>query len=174
MPVRRLTPLRVIITGVENSGKSTLTEHLADALDWQRVEEAARHDEAVIAQRTTPADLQRLLDGLNDALQVWHDTLFDTGPVVLDVWARTLWNHTLTGVDTAMAEVDLFLFCETLPNWEPDPLRSLPRLEDRLALQQTYAEALTASGRPWVALPPLPIPARIRLARKAIDTHFAR
>ena len=61
MPVRRLTPLRVIITGVENSGKSTLTEHLADALDWQRVEEAARHDEAVIAQRTTPADLQRLL-----------------------------------------------------------------------------------------------------------------
>ena len=174
MPVRRLTPLRVIITGVENSGKSTLTEHLADALDWQRVEEAARHDEAVIAQRTTPADLQRLLDGLNDALQVWHDTLFDTGPVVLDVWARTLWNHTLTGVDTVMAEVDLFLFCETLPDWEPDPLRSLPRLEDRLALQQTYADALTASGRPWVALPPLPIPARIRRAREAIDTRFAR
>ena len=108
------------------------------------------------------------------ALQVRRDTLFDTGPVVLDVWARALWNHTLTGVDTVMAEVDLFLFCETLPDWEPDPLRSLPRLEDRLALQQTYADALTASGRPWVALPPLPIPARIRLAREAIDTHFAR
>ena len=174
MPVRRLTPFRVVITGVENAGKSTLTEHLADALDWPRVEEAARHDEAVIEQRATPADLQRLLNDLQGALQVRRDTLFDTGPVVLDVWARTLWNHTLTGVDTVMAEVDLFLFCETLPDWEPDPLRSLPRLEDRLALQQTYADALTASGRPWVALPPLPIPARIRRAREAIDTHFAR
>lgn len=174
MPVRRLTPSRVVITGVENAGKSTLTEHLADALDWPRVEEAARHDEAVIEQRATPADLQRLLNDLHGALQVRRDTLFDTGPVVLDVWARALWNHTLTGVDTVMAEVDLFLFCETLPDWEPDPLRSLPRLEDRLALQQTYADALTASGRPWVALPPLPIPARIRLAREAIDTHFAR
>lgn len=174
MPVRRLTPFRVVITGVENAGKSTLTEHLADALDWPRVEEAARHDEAVIEQRATPADLQRLLNDLHGALQVRRDTLFDTGPVVLDVWARALWNHTLTGVDTVMAEVDLFLFCETLPDWEPDPLRSLPRLEDRLALQQTYADALTASGRPWVALPPLPIPARIRRAREAIDTHFAR
>ena len=174
MPVRRLTPSRVVITGVENAGKSTLTEHLADALDWPRVEEAARHDEAVIEQRATPADLQRLLNDLHGALQVRRDTLFDTGPVVLDVWARALWNHTLTGVDTVMAEVDLFLFCETLPDWEPDPLRSLPRLEDRLTLQQTYADALTASGRPWVALPPLPIPARIRLAREAIDTHFAR
>lgn len=174
MPVRRLTPSRVVITGVENAGKSTLTEHLADALDWPRVEEAARHDEAVIEQRATPADLQRLLNDLHGALQVRRDTLFDTGPVVLDVWARALWNHTLTGVDTVMAEVDLFLFCETLPDWEPDPLRSLPRLEDRLTLQQTYADALTASGRPWVSLPPLPIPARIRLAREAIDTHFAR
>ena len=174
MPVRRLTPLRVVITGVENAGKSTLTKHLADALDWQCVEEEARHDEAVIAQRTTPADLQRLLDGLNDTLQVQHDTLFDTGPVVLDVWARTLWNHTLTGVDTALAEVDLFLFCETLPDWEPDPLRSLPQLEDRLALQEAYADALKESGRPWVALPPLPIPERIRLAREAIATHFAQ
>ena len=174
MSVRRLNPLRVVITGVENAGKSTLTEHLADALDWQRIEEAARHDDAVLEQRTSPADLQRLLEELHGALHVERDTLFDTGPVVLDVWARTLWNHTLTGIDTALAEVDLFLLCETLPDWEPDPLRSLPRLEDRLALQQTYTDALTASGRPWVALPPVPIPERIGLARVAINTHFAR
>lgn len=173
MPVRRLNPLRVVITGVENAGKSTLTQHLADALDWQCIEEAARQDEAVIEQRVTPADLQRLLHDLNRALHVQHDTLFDTGPVVLDVWARTLWNHTLTGMDATLAEVDLFLHCETLPDWEPDPLRSLPRLEDRIALQQAYTDTLAASGRPWVALPPLPITERVELARQAIDTHFA-
>ena len=174
MPVRRLNPLRVVITGVENAGKSTLTQHMADALDWQQIEEAARHDDAVIAKRTTPADLQRLLDDLNRNLSVQRDTLFDTGPVVLDVWARTLWNHTLSGVDTALAEVDLFLLCETLPDWEPDPLRSLPQLEDRLALQKIYTDTLEANGRPWVALPPLPIPERVRLAHAAIDVHFPR
>ena len=169
-----MTPFRVVITWVENAGKSTLTEHLADALDWGRVDEAARQDKTVIEQRTTPADLQRLLDVLNGALHVQRDTLFDTGPVVLDVWARTLWNHALTGVDDALAKVDLFLLCETLPHWEPDPLRSLPRLEDRLALQQTYTEALTASGRPWVDLPAVPIQERVALARNAINAHFAR
>ena len=78
----------MIITGVENSGKSTLTEHLADALDWQRVEEAARHDEAVIAQRTTPADLQRLLDGLNDALEI-------TGRQIrlFEIWIYNRWGE---------------------------------------------------------------------------------
>ena len=171
MPVRRLTPLRVVITGVENAGKSTLTEHLAYALNWPRVEEAARHDEAVIAQRTTPADLQRLLDGIRSALDVPQDTLFDTGPIVLDLWARAVWNHALEGVEAARNHVDLFLLCDTLPDWEPDPLRSLPRWEDRQALEAQYVKALDRSGRPWARLPVAPVAKRVEWARQAIAQH---
>ena len=94
MPIRRLTPRRVVITGVENAGKSTLARHLSDALGWPLVPEAARTDAAVTEDRTTPDDLQRLLDGIRSALDVSQDTLFDTGPIVLDLWARAVWNHT--------------------------------------------------------------------------------
>ena len=77
MPVRRLTPRRVVITGVENAGKSTLARHLSDALGWPLVPEAARTDDAVKENRTTPDDLQRLLEGVRSALNVQKDTLFD-------------------------------------------------------------------------------------------------
>lgn len=171
MPVRRLSPCRVVITGVENAGKSTLARHLSDALDWPLVPEAARAEAAVIENRTTPDDLQRLLHGFRSALDVEQDTLFDTGPIVLDLWAKTVWNHALDGVEEAANRVDLFLFCDTLPDWEPDPLRSLPRWEDRQALEAHYVEALNQSGRPWTRLPVAPVAQRLEWAQQAIAQH---
>ena len=63
-----MTPLRVVITGVENAGKSTLARHLSDALGWPSVPEAARSETAVKEGRTTPGDLQRLLDEFHTQL----------------------------------------------------------------------------------------------------------
>ena len=171
MPVRRLTPRRVVITGVENAGKSTLARHLSDALGWPLVPEAARTDDAVTEGRTTPDDLQRLLEGVRSALNVQKDTLFDTGPIVLDLWARTVWNHALEGVEAAQNHVDLFLLFDTLPEWEPDPLRSLPRWEDRQALEAQYVQALDRSGRPWARVPVAPVADRVEWACQAIAQH---
>lgn len=171
MPVRRLTPRRVVITGVENAGKSTLARHLSNALGWPLVAEAARTDAAVMEGRATPDNLQRLLEGVRSALDVQQDTLFDTGPIVLDLWARTVWNHALEGVEAARNHVDLFLLCDTLPHWEPDPLRSLPRWEDRQVLEAQYVQALDRSGRPWARLPVAPVTDRVEWARQAIAEH---
>ena len=171
MSVRRLTPRRVIITGVENAGKSTLARHLSDALGWPLIPEAARSETAVKEGRTTPGDLQRLLDEFRSALNVQRDTLFDTGPIVLDLWARTVWNHALEGVEAAQNHVDLFLLCDTLPEWEPDPLRSLPRWEDRQALEAQYVQALDRSGRPWARVPVAPVADRVEWACQAIAQH---
>jgi nicotinamide riboside kinase len=171
MPVRRLTPRRVVITGVENAGKSTLAHSLSNTLGWPLVPEAARAEAAVREGRTTPDDLQRLLDGFRSALDVGQDTLFDTGPIVLDIWAKAVWNHALEGVEAVRNDVDLFLLCDTLPDWEPDPLRSLPRWEDRQALQAQYVEALERSGRPWARLPVAPVAERVEWAHQAIAQH---
>ena len=38
--------------------------------------------------------------------------------------------------------VDLYLLCPPLTQWEPDPLRTMPSLEDRMALHRTYESAL--------------------------------
>lgn len=45
-----------------------------------------------------------------------------------------------------MRSVDLHLLCHTLTDWEPDPLRTLPRLDDRLALQDAYRQRLLETG----------------------------
>jgi len=172
MPVRRLKPLRIVVTGVENSGKTTLTRHLAQALGWPWVAETARADSAVTEARVTPEDLQRLMDGFKRNMQLKEDTLFDTGPIVLDLWARTAFGKALDGVEEATAGIDLFLLCGTLTEWAPDPLRSLPRLEDRLALERRYRIALANSGRPWVEIPVGPVKDRLALAAKAIEPHL--
>ena len=100
-----------------------------------------------------------------------QDTLFDTGPIVLDLWARAVWNHTLEGVEAARNHVDLFLLCDTLPDWEPDTLRSLPRWEDRQALEAQYIKALDRSGRPWARLPVASVAERVEWARQAIARY---
>ena len=103
MPVRRLTRIRVVITGVENAGRSTLTEHLADALDWPRVAEAARHDDTAVIGHTEHPPTSSACSTLHGALDGrGSDTLFDTGPVVLDLWSRPCGTTPSTGVDAVM------------------------------------------------------------------------
>ena len=172
MPVRRLKPFRVVITGVENSGKTTLSAHLSKALGWPWVQEAARFDPAVLESRVQPNDLQRLLETFRAVIPPTDRVLFDTGPIVLNEWAKTRHGLVLDGVEEAMAEVDLFLFCRTLSYWEPDPLRSLPEMEDRLALEQQYHHTLVNSGRPWANLPAIPLNKRLALAKSAINFHI--
>ncbi|MBL6619223.1 MAG: hypothetical protein ISP54_02585 [Flavobacteriales bacterium] len=45
-----------------------------------------------------------------------------------------------------MRNADLHLLCHTLNEWEPDPLRTLPRLSDRIALQDEYRQRLIETG----------------------------
>lgn len=172
MPVRRLKPFRVVITGVENSGKTTLSAQLAQSLGWPWIQEAARLDPAVVENRVQLGDLQRLLETFRNTAPPADQVLFDTGPIVLNLWAKTRHGRALDGVEEAMADIDLFLFCRTLSHWEPDPLRSLPRMEDRLALEQHYHDALVNSGRPWANLPAVPLNERLVLAKAAIKSHI--
>ena len=172
MPVRQLKPFCVVITGVENSGKTTLSKQLAQALGWPWIREAARYDAAVLENRVQPDDLQRLLQTFRHTAPPADQVLFDTGPIVLNLWAKMRLGLALEGVEEAMANIDLFLFCRTLPQWEPDPLRSLPRMEDRLALEQRYHDALVNSGRPWANLPAVPLNERLVLAKAAIKSHI--
>lgn len=172
MPVRRLSAHPVVVlTGVENSGKTTLAAALAEKLGWPLVAEAARTDEAVLSGRPTAADLQRLLQSQCDAIDSRTSSLLlDTGPLVLDLWSQAVFATPLEGVAAAMDKVDLFILCRTLPDWEPDPLRTLPHLRDRQDLEARYVARLRASGRPWLDLPVEPTSARLAAALDAIQS----
>lgn len=84
------------------------------------MEEAARTDDAVLAGRTTLDDLQRLQDEFisrverdlaSDASPV---LIYDTGGLVLDMWAREVFGTALQRTGKAMELMDLHLFFHTM------------------------------------------------------------
>lgn len=141
----------IVFTGVENAGKTSLSKALAEELDWHWIPEFARTDGTVMNHTTEHQDLQRLHDAFRKSLAASRadgqvNILCDTGALVLDMWSRTVFKKPLPHAEETMRNVDLHLLCHTLTDWEPDPLRTLPRLSDRLALQDEYRQRLLDTG----------------------------
>lgn len=159
MPVRRLSrPFTVVLTGVENAQKTTISQLLAQRNRWPVIGEAARFDTTVVEGRTTLKDLQRLQDHFMAEVDELQSSsapvlLCDTGALVLDMWAREVFGEGLRHTEEAMRMMDLHLLLHTMPQWHPDPLRTLPRHEDRLALQERYRARLASSGMPFEEVP---------------------
>lgn len=175
MPVRRLNrPFVVVLTGVENSGKTTMGTTLSQRLTWPLIPESARTDVAVLKGTTTWHDLQRLQDAFIQEVMSHRERndspvlLCDTGGLVLDMWAREVFGQRLNRTQEAMGLIDMHLMCRTLPNWAPDPLRTLPDLTARRTLEAQYVDQLESQGQPWVEVPVLPLPDRTEFARAAI------
>lgn len=165
----------IVLTGVENAGKTTLAKALSEEWGWSLIPEAARQDETVRSGRTGQQDLQRLLTQFRRRLDE-HDAaedrhlLCDTGALVLDMWSREVFGTSLPDVEETMKRADLHLLCHTLPEWTPDPLRTLPKFEDRLSLQEKYRSRLAATGIPFAEIEPAPLSQRVAQVQRALRT----
>lgn len=156
MPIRGLNrPFVVVLTGVENSGKTTIGTVLSQRMKWPMIPEAARTDAAVLEGTTKWNDLQRLQDTFIESVTSHRERnespvlLCDTGGLVLDMWAREVFGQGLNRTEEAMGLMDLHLLVHTHSEWQPDPLRTLPDFNDRVALQKKYWDRLVQSGRPF-------------------------
>ena len=138
---------RIVLTGTECSGKSTLATRLADHLAWPLVDEAARQHPDVL-QQTVSLDT---FDDLHDiqtraCVEACNagsaGVVCDTGDVVLGIWSSVVLGQPWHPLSAPWPAVDLYLLCPPLTQWEPDPLRTMPSLEDRMALHRTYESAL--------------------------------
>jgi nicotinamide riboside kinase len=171
-------PRVLVLTGVENSGKTTTAEALAKQTGWPLVREFARTHPDVLHGQATVETLKALHLTWKTAVQQAKSAapretpwvICDTGPLVLEVWAGEVF-----GVDLQLSfqEVGLFVLCETLRDWHPDPLRSLPDFEDRLALQALYAQRLKqldASGAPYISV--ASDPAQKSRVEQIVDAAF--
>ena len=141
----------IAITGVESTGKTTLTEGLSARLGGLAVRECARYDEEVIAGKVTLATLERLAQAQAEACEAAvqqaasSGTAFvvsDTDALVLQLWGEHAFDRSPAGLERLEAWPDLTLLCAPTIPWEADPLRSMPRLEDRVALHAAYAQAV--------------------------------
>lgn len=134
---------RVVVTGVECSGKTTLSKRLAEQLGWVWTPEAARSHADVLSSNVT----ERTFDELHElqseaAASAWRSgapgVVCDTGDLVLRMWSEAVLDFCWHPLMPAHPSVDLHILCPALETWEPDPLRTLPQLEDRLALEAKY------------------------------------
>lgn len=145
--------IRIAVTGVESTGKTTLTEALSAQLGGLVVRECARYDAEVIAGQATLATLKRLAQAQAEACEVAVQqaaatgavcVVTDTDALVLRLWGEHAFDRAPEGLERLEAWPNLTLLCAPTIPWQADPLRSMPRLEDRMALHGAYTDAVAA------------------------------
>lgn len=147
--------VKVVITGPESSGKSTLAQALAEHYQAPWVPEYSRDYLNELDRKYEEKDLLTIAQGQvqreDDFAQKQPGLLIcDTSLVVLKVWSEYVYNHChpwiLQQIESRF--VDLYLLCSPDIPWEPDPLRENP--SDRDVLFTMYQHSL--EGKPTVVI----------------------
>ena len=139
----------IVVTGPESSGKTTLAQDLVQELDGLLVPEYSRIYLEQSGLRYGKDDLELIAAGQRGlehrALRsATRPIVSDTGLEVLEVWSLERFNCVHPEITKWRdCQVGLYLLCRPDLPWEEDPLRTLPELEDRLALEAKYRAHLT-------------------------------
>lgn len=146
--------IRIAFTGPESSGKSTFAKWVAERLsNAVYVAEYARiFLESKKKQRANIEDFKHIVeislaqygaDGTHDYV------IFDGDWCMLEVWNE--WEFQMD-MPLSNSEFHLTFLCYPDIPWEMDPLRSLPRLEDRVLVFTQIEKKLKASSDNYVVL----------------------
>ncbi len=146
--------MRLIITGAESSGKSTLTRHLGDVFGLPYALEFARF---YLEEHGPEYDLELLkkmsrLHQEYQRKQVSPETpmgIFDTDLINYTIWAEKVFGSCPQEILLGMEEEKdhRYLICEPDLPWEPDPLRKNPY--NRQELFQNHVDKVASLNRPY-------------------------
>jgi nicotinamide riboside kinase len=174
-------PLRIVLTGVENSGKSTLIKPLSERFNWPYILELCRKNDAVLRGEETFKTM-REMHKLNEeeVFELLSNTdakgiFCDTGILVLDIWSEIVFGKKVSEDNNEKisdSRVDLYLLCETVKEWEPDPIRLFPDYNKRVEVNKLFRSELENRGLPFVFVPILPIDKRLDFIEKEIRSRF--
>ena len=133
-----------VITGPESSGKSTLTEFLANYYQAIWVKEYARDYLNNLTEAYTFEDVVKMakiqLQKEQEAI-LQNELLFlDTDLTVFYVWIKEKYKQEVDWINEHLAQAQnkIYLLCAVDLEWEEDPLREHPKLEDRERLFNEY------------------------------------
>lgn len=176
--------VHIAISGVESTGKTTLSKDLGDALSACVVSEIARNDERVIAGNARLTDLQRLGEEQLSAcreieksaqLQGIQFVISDTDSTVLRMWGRWAFQAEVSGLQAWDEWPHLTLLCAPNIPWEADPMRTLPLQSDRNELHEMYVEDLKSrSNQPWVLIDGLTPQKRLEQSVRAVQSFLSK
>ncbi len=148
-----MKPIRIAVTGPESTGKSWLTEHLAEHYNAQWVPEYAReylkHNRSYQAE-----DVVKIAKGQmkleKELLKSNPGLIFaDTELLVCKIWLDFVFGQQNEFIERSVKDqqYDLYLLCNIDLKWEPDPLREHP--DQRETLFHLYEKWLLKLNFPY-------------------------
>lgn len=150
---------RVVITGSECTGKTTLARAIARHLDSPWVAEPARTYAEARGGVLSAADVEPIARATvalhDDAIAMAPANLvFDTDLVSTVVYARAYYGQCPAWIvgAAALRRGDLYLLCEPDLAWVPDGVRDRPDARERATMHQAFVAALGELGIPFVAV----------------------
>ena len=157
---------KVVIIGPESTGKSSLSEQLAQHYTTLWVPEYARtylHDHGMkysyddlLTIAKGQLDLEdKYLAELNSQLTTDHPLLFiDTNMYVMKVWCEFVFGkcHDWILHQIVEREYDLYFLCDIDLVWVKDELREYPDHESRQKLFHIYRDNMINQSVPWIEI----------------------
>jgi NadR type nicotinamide-nucleotide adenylyltransferase len=139
-------PEIIVITGAESTGKSTLTEQLANHFNVPFIPEIAREYVENLSRKYNYEDVENIAKlqagKLNELKNLDIPYIFcDTWLIITKVWFEVVFRKVPDWVEEEIrkTKIDLFLLCDTDLPWIADPVRENGG-ENRLKLQNIYKE----------------------------------
>ncbi len=146
--------LKIVITGPESAGKSTLAKELASYYNTPYVEEFSRNYLTNLGRAYVQQDLVEIAKGqieLEDNAAGRDDKLFicDTSLEVLKIWSEFKYGNCDPYIINQFINrlPDLYLLMAPDLPWQPDPLRENP--DNRDELYELYKNELISSNIPY-------------------------
>lgn len=166
------SPLRIVVTGPESTGKSMLVEALGRRLGLPYALEYAR---AYLEQHGPEYDADRLLNMSREHKRYQEQRvpprtafgLFDTDLINYVIWSRVAYGTCHPAIKSASEaeQHHVYLLCAPDIPWTPDPLREHP--QDREYLFAMHRDEIERLGRRY-ALVQGTGEERVRCAEQAI------
>ncbi len=144
---------RVVVTGPECTGKTTLARAIASRLGAPWVPEASRAYAEARGGVLSSADVEPIATATRDALR----RATAAGPAVLvadtDLVSTVVYARAYYGSCPDWVEEEcrvqlgaLYLLCDTELPWQADGVRDRPSAADRAAMYDTFARTLRSLG----------------------------
>ena len=141
---------KIVVTGPESTGKSTLCEQLATYFKTKWVPEYAREYLIKLKRPYTYDDLLVIAKGQleqEDRITASSEApllFIDTDMYVMKVWCEYVFGkcHSFILDEIAKRNYDVYLLCNTDLPWVADELREYPDLESREFLYHMYKDLM--------------------------------